>query len=88
VPDDNDAAAGSGGNTYPPPFVDGLTFDHAELPVASQPLMDLSIFDDVPLDDDGVPVLPADFDRSLLPGFDADGTDDPSVAAATTRKCR
>ncbi len=48
---------------------DGLHFDPRDLPVASSPSFDLSVFDDLPLDEDGVPVLPDGFDRSQLPGY-------------------
>lgn len=49
---------------------DGISYDPRELPAATGPAFDYSIFDDLPLDDEGVPVLPADFDRSRLPKFD------------------
>jgi hypothetical protein len=64
---------------YPPDDVDGLTFDLRELPVEVQPVMDLSIFDDVPLDEDGLPILPPDFDESRLPGFSSD-SEHPGLA--------
>jgi hypothetical protein len=49
---------------------DGLTFNLADLPAATAPSFDPSIFDDMPLDEDGVPVLPDDFDRRQLPGYE------------------
>ena len=46
---------------------DGMSYDLAELPVSTQEV-DWSFADDLPLDDEGIPVLPDDFDRSQLPG--------------------
>jgi hypothetical protein len=50
---------------------DGLSFDPRDLPTAwsLSPSFDPSVFDDLPLDENGVPVLPDDFDRSQLPGY-------------------
>lgn len=46
---------------------DGMSYDPAELPVSTQ-AVDWSFADDLPLDDEGIPVLPDNFDRSQLPG--------------------
>lgn len=51
---------------------DGLSFHPRTLPAATAPSFDPSFFDGLPLDEDGVPVLPAEVDRRQLPGFEDD----------------
>lgn len=46
---------------------DALSYDINELPVATL-AHDWSFADGLSLDDEGIPVLPDDFDRSRLPG--------------------
>jgi hypothetical protein len=57
---------------------EGLFFDPKDLPAATAPSGDWSVFDDVPLDEDGLPVVPTDFDHSQLPGYDQGDHSDSS----------
>jgi hypothetical protein len=69
VPEFRDMPVAGDPEAEPPEFpADAISYDARELPAATRPAFDTSIFDGLPVDEEGVPVLPADFDWSQLPG--------------------